>query len=96
MGAGAPEGNQNSKIENRLWRNTINRAIAQGDPDRLRRIAERLLAKAEEGDLGALKELGDRLDGKAVAAMEVSGPNGDPIPTEIKVTLVSPQSGSNG
>jgi len=68
--AGAPEGNKNSSKNNRLWAETIKRAVIQADPDRLRRIAEALLSKAEEGDLAAIKELGDRLDGKAMQAVE--------------------------
>jgi len=56
--AGAPENNTNSSKDNRLWRNTINRAIAQGDPDRLRRIADKLLSEAENGEAWAIKELG--------------------------------------
>lgn len=68
--AGAPKGNKNSSISNRLWAETIRRAVTQSNPDRLRRIAEALLDKAEEGDIQAIKELGDRLDGKAVQAVE--------------------------
>ena len=33
-------------------------------------LAEKLLALCDQGDLGALKELGDRLEGKAVQAVE--------------------------
>ena len=40
------------------------RIALRGDPLRLRRIAEKLAEKAEEGDLGAIRELADRLDGK--------------------------------
>lgn len=83
----APEGNTNSNINNRLWANTIKRAIAQSDAERLRRIAEALLDKAEQGDLPAIKELGDRLDGKAVQATEVSGPDGGAIPVGVNVTF---------
>lgn len=89
-GPGGPEGNTKSSRDNRLWRNTIQRAIAQGDPDRLRRIAEKLLAKAEEGDLGALKELGDRIDGKAAQQIIMQGDNeGGPIQTTLKVEFVN-------
>lgn len=73
----AAEGNEYSSINNRLWANTLRRAIVQGDGERLRRIAERLLDKAEEGDLGAIKELGDRIDGKAAQA--ITGANGGPL-----------------
>lgn len=65
-GAGAPEGNQNSSKNNRLWADTIKRAVTQSDATRLRRIAEALITKAEDGDMSAIKELGDRLDGKAI------------------------------
>lgn len=68
--AGAPEGNQNSSKSNRLWAETIRRAVVQSDAERLRRIAEALLTKAEEGDMNAIKELGDRLDGKSVQGIE--------------------------
>jgi hypothetical protein len=68
--AGAPEGNTNSSKDNRLWANTIRRAVAQSDGDRLRKIAEALLDKAAEGDISAIRELGDRLDGKAQQYVE--------------------------
>lgn len=64
--AGAPKGNKNSSTDNRLWANTIRRAVLQSDAARLRRIADALLDKAESGDVSAMKEIGDRLDGKAV------------------------------
>jgi hypothetical protein len=72
----AAEGNEYSSVNNRLWANTLRRAIVQGDGERLRRIAERLLDKAEEGDLGAIKEVGDRIDGKAAQAI-VGADGGD-------------------
>ena len=77
--AGAPEGNTNSSKNNRLWAETIRRAVVQSDPERLRKIAEALLTKAEEGDLGAIKELGDRLDGKAAQAVAITGAEGGPL-----------------
>lgn len=39
-------------------------AAAGKDHKKLRRIAKKLLEKAEEGDMGAIKEVADRLDGK--------------------------------
>lgn len=87
--AGAPEGNTNSSKDNRMWRNTINRAIAQGKPDRLRAIANKLLEAAEAGESWAIKELGDRLDGKAAQAIMHSGDPDNPIHTSIIVTFGS-------
>ena len=68
--AGAPKGNTNSNTDNRLWANTIKRAIAQSDAEKLRRIADKLLTMAEDGDLQAIKELGDRIDGKATQSID--------------------------
>lgn len=79
-------GNTNSSRSNRLWGDTIRRALAQSDPERLRRIAETLLDKAAEGDLAAMKELGDRLDGKP--NQTISGdPDAPLLPTVINVKL---------
>lgn len=71
---GAPLGNRNGEKQNRLWGEAIRRAVVQDDGKRLRMLAERLLDKAAEGDVSALKELGDRLDGKPAQA--ITGPDG--------------------
>ena len=63
--SGNPEGSQPRKI----WIAALNRAIAQDDGKRLRRAAEKLLNLAADGDVAALKELGDRLDGKPAQAV---------------------------
>ena len=46
------------------------RIALRGDPLRLRRIAEKLAEKAEEGDLAAIREVADRLDGKPVQVVD--------------------------
>ena len=81
--AGAPIGNNNSNKSNRLWGDTIRRAITQSDADVLRKIAEALLTKASEGDMAAIKELGDRIDGKSMQAVELSGKDDAPIPVMV-------------
>jgi hypothetical protein len=91
---GGQPGNTNSKRSNRLWADTIRRVLAQGaDPDRIRRLAEALVSKAEEGDMSALKELGDRLDGKAAQQVFVNGDEeGGPVKIErIKRIIVDPR-----
>lgn len=60
---GAPAGNKNA-TKNKPFADAIRKAIAQGDPERLERIAKKLLDLAEAGDLQAVKELADRTDGK--------------------------------
>ncbi len=48
------------------FRDALRRSIAEasGDPDRLNRIARALYSKAEDGDVNAIREIADRLDGK--------------------------------
>ena len=43
------------------------RIALRGNPLRLRRIVEKLTEKAEDGDLAAIREVADRLDGRPVA-----------------------------
>lgn len=51
----------------KIWRDAIRRAV-QGDPKRIDRLAVKLCEMAEEGDMQAMKEIGDRLDGKPLQA----------------------------
>jgi hypothetical protein len=67
---GAPKGNQNATADKRLWRATIKRAITQGDPEKLRKIADTLIRLALDGDIQAIKEIGDRIDGKPSQSIE--------------------------
>ena len=43
------------------------RIALRGNPLRLRRIVEKLTLKAEDGDLAAIREVADRLDGRPLA-----------------------------
>ena len=46
------------------------RIALRGDPLRLRRIADKLATLAEDGDLAAIRELADRLDGKPAQVID--------------------------
>lgn len=51
----------------KIWREAINRAIKrreQDDPQALEKLADKLLKAVDDGDVGAMKEFGDRIDGK--------------------------------
>ena len=85
---GAPLGNTNSSRNNRMWADTIRRVIAQSDGEALRKVAEALVLKAQEGDISAIRELGDRIDGKAVATTEISGPDGSALPIGLPIEFV--------
>ena len=73
---GPPKGNQNAAKEH-SWREAILRAMdIRGGGDRMKalnELAAALLDKAAEGDMAALKEIGDRLDGKAKQQVMLSG-----------------------
>lgn len=89
--AGAPEGNKNASRENRLWSDSIRRACLAQDGKKLRAIADKLVEMAEAGDIQAMRELGDRLDGKAKQQTELSGPDGQPLFGEIVRKVIDPK-----
>ena len=62
-------GNKNSgRRQEKPFADALRMEIAALKDDRkgLRRVARKLIQKAEEGDLAAIKELADRVDGKAM------------------------------
>jgi hypothetical protein len=61
----APEGNKNA-TKNKYWSDALRKYITQ-NPSEL----------AKEGDVQAIKEIGDRLEGKAVQRVEGSGEGGE-------------------
>lgn len=61
--AGAPIGNKNA-CKGKVWADALHRAIAQDQGKRVRLAAEKLLDEAARGQQWAIKELGDRLDGR--------------------------------
>ena len=86
---GAPFGNNNA-TKNKLWSDTLRRAIAQDRGDRVRQAAERLLDDAAKGEPWAIKELADRLDGRSVQSNTLESNGGSQI-TEIIVSWASPK-----
>ena len=87
--AGAPFGNNNA-TKNKLWSDTLRRAIAQDRGDRVRQAAERLLDDAAKGEPWAIKELADRLDGRSVQSNTLES-NGENQITEIIVSWANPR-----
>jgi hypothetical protein len=89
---GAPVGNQNAKKAKR-WQKAIERALARAsnsDIDSgLDRAADALVAASSAGEQWAIKELGDRIDGKAV--QPIAGDDDSP-PLSIRgvIDLVRP------
>ena len=88
---GAPKGNQNAK-KNKDWESAIKRAIARqhGNLESgLDHLASKLIEAIENGEGWAIKEIGDRIDGKP--AQSVIGDPENPIHVAIgKIKLVKP------
>lgn len=74
---GAPKGNSNA-TKGKPWRDAIDRALAKREKSRidgklaLDELAEKLLTLCDEGDLAALKEMADRIEGKAAQSMDLT------------------------
>lgn len=60
----------------KFWADAVKRAVnrrledEEGQPKKLERLADKLVETALNGDVSALKEIGDRLDGKPTQATE--------------------------
>lgn len=89
--AGAPIGNQNA-ARAKVWRAAIMRALERRKPadERVQAIdelADQLLNLVAMGDLGALKEFGDRLDGKPAQAI-IGGDEDDPAIKTVSEIII--------
>lgn len=84
----------------KLWQEAILRAIKRReneDPQALEKLADALIRKVEEGDVAAIKELGDRMDGKVAQAIVGGEDDDNPLNLvhRIERVIVSP-SDKNG
>jgi hypothetical protein len=85
---GGQIGNQNAK-KGKLFYDRIRMDLLQ-DPRKLANIVGKLISLAEAGEAWAVKEVMDRVDGKAIATQEVTGPNGAELKTGVQITFVDP------
>lgn len=86
---GAQPGNQNAR-KGRVWRDAINRALKKREREQrkaLDDLAEELLKQAEAGDLMALKELADRVEGRPEQPVKHSGDDDEPIKHVFKTVV---------
>jgi len=79
----APKGNKNSTVEKRIWSKIVRKLAVQEDYSKLHRVANALYEKAAEGDVSAIKELGDRLDGKSMQENMVTGDGDNPLTVKV-------------
>ena|SRR5215467_917876 len=74
-----PRGQQRDKIYREALRLELADMSEGIDLKKLREIARRHIEKAAAGDMQAIKELADRLDGRPAQILEHSGPDSEPI-----------------
>lgn len=82
---GAPVGNTNAADAKR-WKLAIESALEKRGPDKweaLTSLAEKLLEAAENKEGWALRELGDRIDGKSAQSVAVTGADGGPFVVQV-------------
>lgn len=89
----APIGNDN-KTKNKPWADAISRALArraEGTKEGgLNLVADQLVSAAINGDQWAIKEIGDRTDGKAAQSVTVSGDDEKPLVSKVIWEVVKP------
>lgn len=88
----APLGNKNF-VKNKPWAEAIARALARkakGKQDGLNLVADQLVAAALNGDQWAIKEIGERTDGKAAQSVTVAGDQDKPLIHRIECVIVDP------
>ena len=91
---GAPEGNDNAR-KGKLFYDQLRRVLVQNDQLKLRQVSEKLVDAAIEGEPWAVKEVIDRMDGKAVAIQEIQGPDGTQLKAGFVLTFEEPANGND-
>lgn len=84
---GGQPGNKNA-TKNKMFSDQLKRHLVQ-NPEKLEKIVVQLIDDAMDGNIAAVREVMDRVEGKAVAIQEISGVDGEPL-TGIQVTFVKP------
>lgn len=77
----------------KLWRDALMLAVSGEDKQgrrKLRLIAERTVEAALDGDMAAIKEIGDRLDGKP--AQQITGDPDNPLNVVGRLIWQPPES----
>jgi hypothetical protein len=74
-----PRGQQRDKLYREALRLELADMSEGVDLKKLRQIARAHIEKAASGDMQAIKELADRLDGRPAQMLEHSGPDSNPL-----------------
>ena len=89
----APIGNQYA-ARAKQWTAAIERALEKRKGTRIEaldELAEKLLAKCDEADMSALRELGDRLEGKPGQAIDLGSDPDRPMIHKLIREIVRPK-----
>lgn len=80
-----------------MLRIAINEAVEGGGGTKLRAVADALVDKARAGDVNAIKEIADRLDGKVPQGV-VGDDSEDPLRlvSEVVCRVIDPRKPSSG
>ena len=74
----------------------MRRVLVQHDSLKLGMVSVKLVVAAIEGDQWAVKEVIDRMDGKAVAIQEIQGPGGAELKAGFVLTFEEPNGNNPG
>lgn len=85
---GGQPGNNNAG-KNRIFSDQLKRHLIH-NPHKLEKIVEKLVDDAMEGNIAAAREVMDRVEGKAIATQEVTGPDGTQLKTAVQLFFVEP------
>ena len=81
----------------KIWADAVRRAVMrrledeEGKPQKIERLADKLVDQGLAGDVTAIKEIGDRLDGKARQMIEGPGEDGElTMRLTVERTIIDP------
>lgn len=83
-----------SRQPTKPFRDALNLALNRYADDKksgvkmLHKVAERLIQEAANGDVSAIKEIADRMDGRATQQIQHAGSEGEALPTGLAVVFV--------
>lgn len=86
--SGGQPGNNNA-ADGKIWRTAIRQALDRRSKSRvdgkaeIDALAEKLIDCALEGQIPAMREFGDRIEGKAAQGIELTGKDGGPFVVQV-------------
>jgi len=75
-------------VKGKLFHGELRKILVQDDQRKLRKIAENLVKAAEESEAWAIKEIMDRMDGKAIQSTDIT--TDGQVVNSIHVAFVKP------